>query len=424
MNTKLSRRDFLSTFASGIAYMGVRTPDWYPRFTFFAPQDVGPRGDVLVCIFQRGAMDGINVVIPYTESDYYKVRPTLAIPEPKAGNDKTIINLDGKFGLHPSLRPFKEIWDAKQLAPIHAAGSPDPTHSHFDAMDYMERGTPGEKQIPTGWLARHLQTVAWENKSPFRAVGMGTLLQTSLRGPVSATSLQSIAEFHLGGKNRSDPIKQFQAAISQMYSGSTPLDQSASLTLQATDMLEKVNVGTYKPANNAAYPKGNFGTALMQVAQLIKAEVGLEIAAVDLGGWDTHVRQGALEGDMPDLLAELSQGLAALYKDLGDKMKKVTIVTMSEFGRRVAENGGGGTDHGHGNVMFVMGGGVNGGKVYGDWPGISKDKLDGPGDLAITTDFRDVLGEIVQKRMLNDKLSEVFPNYSKFKMRDVLQKLT
>ena len=158
--------------------------------------------------------------------------------------------------------------------------------------------------------------------------------------------------------------------------------------------------------------------------QLIKAEVGLEIAAVDLGGWDTHVRQGALEGDMPDLLAELSQGLAALYKDLGEAMKKVTIVTMSEFGRRVAENGGGGTDHGHGNVMFVMGGGVNGGKVYGDWPGISKDKLDGPGDLAITTDFRDVLGEIVQKRMLNDKLSEVFPNYSKFKMRDVLQKLT
>ena len=189
-------------------------------------------------------------------------------------------------------------------------------------------------------------------------------------------------------------------------------------------MLEKINVGTYKPANNAAYPKGNFGTALMQVAQLIKAEVGLEIAAVDLGGWDTHVRQGALEGDMPDLLAELSQGLAALYKDLGEAMKKVTIVTMSEFGRRVAENGGGGTDHGHGNVMFVMGGGVNGGKVYGDWPGISKDKLDGPRRSCHHNRLPRCVRRDRSEAHVERQTSEVFPNYSKFKMRDVLQKLT
>ncbi len=414
MSQTLSRRDALKLFSAGLAAWALPVAPvagWRPRLAFFSPE-AGPQGDILICVFLRGAMDGLNAVIPFTEKDYFDARPTLAIPEPKSGDEATALNLDDFFGLHPSLRPFKDLWDEGTLAIVHAAGSPDPTHSHFEAMDYMERGTPGEKQVPSGWLARHLETLASENASPFRAVGFGAMLQASLRGSTPALALSSVEDFHLGGRRSAPELERFQAVLSNLYRLGSPLDAAGGVTLSATETLAQVVAGEYHPEHGAEYPATPFGQTMRQVAQLIKAEVGLEVAAVDLGGWDTHINQGALEGQMPSLLTDLSQSLFAFYVDMGEQMKRITVVTMSEFGRRVAENGGGGTDHGHGNVMFVLGGGINGGKVYGEWPGLSPEVLYGPGDLAVTTDFRTVLGEIVQKRLRNDQLDRVFPGFT------------
>ncbi len=417
----LSRRDFLKLSSAGLAAWQVAphvSRAALPRLVF-APPGQAPRGDVLVCVFQRGGMDGLNAVIPHGDADYYRQRPSLAIPEPESGAADTGVDLDGFFGLHPALAPLKEAWDDGGLAIVHAVGSPDATKSHFDAMDYMERGTPGEKTIATGWLARHLQTVAWENDSPFRAVGMGQILQQSLRGPIPVTALKSIAEFHLQG--RAEQLAQIQQTLASLYTLDANLGAPAQVTFDAMDLLAKVDPAGYTPANGAAYPDSDFGFALLQVAQLIKAEVGLEVACVDIGGWDTHVAQGQLEGELPGLLSDFGGGLAAFYADLGEWKKTVSVVTMSEFGRRAYENGGAGTDHGHGNVMFVLGGNVNGGRVHGEWPGLAPENLYGPGDLAITTDFRDVLGEVVQKRLQNHKLAEIFPGYTAFKMRGVVK---
>jgi len=413
MDTKFSRRDFmkLATISVGGFALAPALPSWMPRMAF-APQGVEPPGDLLVCIFQRGGMDGLNAVIPHGDADYYHLRSQLAIAEP-SNNDKTGIDLDGFFGLHPSLRPFKDLWDEKALAVVHAVGSPDPTHSHFDAMDYMERGTPGEKTIATGWIGRHLQSAPWQNDSPFRAIGMGGIMQASLRGPIPVTTLQSIADFHLqGDTNRLSEIRQ---RLDSLYGLGSSLDAPAKDTFNAVDILSKANVTNYTPSGGAQYPKTEFGMALQQVAQIAKADIGLEVACVDIGGWDTHNAEGATDGELPKLLDELSSGLAALYKDMGDRAKKMTVVTMSEFGRRAHENASGGTDHGHGNCMFVLGGGINGGKVYGQWPGLAADKLYGPGDLNVTTDYRDVLGEIVQKRLKNSQTSDVFPDFPNLK---------
>lgn len=416
MNTQLTRRNFLKL--AGSLAVAPAISSWMPRLAF-TPEGVEPPGDMLVVVFQRGGMDGLNAVIPYTESRYYDLRPTLAIPEPKSGDDASAIDLDGFFGLHPSLRPLKDLWDDESLAIVHAVGSPDPTHSHFDAMDYMERGTPGEKSIPTGWIGRHLQTAPWQNESPFRAVGMGGVMQASLRGPVPVTTLQSIADFRLqGDAPRMDDLRR---SLTALYAGGSPLDQLANDTFDAVDILSQVDVSTYTPVQGADYPESEFGTAMMQIAQIVKAEIGLEAACVDIGGWDTHNAEGQLDGTFPNLLNEFASGLAALVHDLGERAGLVTIVTMSEFGRRVQENGSGGTDHGHGNCMFVLGGGVNGGKVYGQWPGLEEDQLFGPGDLDISTDYRDVLAEIIEKRLQNPALDEIFPGYADWNELGVVQ---
>jgi len=418
MNDTNTRRELLKR--TGVFALGAMTlPYWMPRVAL-APQDAPTQGDILVCVFMRGAADGLNLVVPHGDPGYYAARDTLAIAQPKSAKPDAAIDLDGFFGLHPTLKPFKDIYDARALAIIHAVGSPDPTHSHFDAMDFMERGTPGEKAIPTGWMGRHLQVMASNNQSPFRALGMGSLLQQSLRGPVQATALQSIADFHLLGDQKK--LVPFQLALASLYGGDGFIASQGQQTLGVMDDLTKLASSTYTPSNGAQYPDTPFGKSLSSVAQLIKAGMGVEVAAVDIGGWDTHVQQGTLnDGQMPKLIAEFASGIAAFYADMQDQMNRITLVTMSEFGRRAQENTSHGTDHGHGNVMFVMGGGINGGKVYGDWPGLGKDNLYGPGDLAITTDFRDVLGEIVSKRLQNANLATVFPNYNTFKYRGVVK---
>ncbi len=405
--TPFTRRNFLRSAGLG----SLTLPAWFPRVAFAASPS--PQRDVLICIFQRGAADGLNMVVPVGDDDYYKNRPTIKIAQP-SGAAGAAIDLDGFFALHPSLAPFKELWDDGVLAAVHATGSPDGTHSHFDAMDFMERGTPGSKSIPTGWIGRHLGSVDTSgNTSPFRAVGMGTLVQASLRGPVSATALQSIADFHLGGKGAvASQIATFQTSLSSLYADDAWLDLQAQQTVNAINTLAAKNPGAYQPQNGAKYPDTDFGSAMMQVAQLIKADLGMEVACVDLGGWDTHASQGGATGQQADLLAELAGGLAAFHADLADRMSRIIVVTMSEFGRRLLENGSGGTDHGHGNCMFVLGGGVNGGKVYADWPGLAPEQLSSPGDLAITTDYRTVLAEIVDRRLLNPKLADVFPGFT------------
>lgn len=418
----LTRRKFLgmSSTAGVVGLSKNLFPAWMPKLAFRGGQRRGAKqsGDVMVAIFQRGGMDGLSVVVPYGDgAAYYDKRPNIGIKEP--GGDRTAIDLDGHFGLHPALRPLKEVYDAKHLAVIHATGSPDPSRSHFDAMDYMERGTPGDKMTSTGWLNRHLQSAAWQNDSPFRAIGMGAMVQGSLRGSVSVLALKSIADFHLAG--REDQTAAFQQVLAGLYSIQTPanaLDTQASEVFATIDMLTKLSAATYQPANGAIYPETDYGLGLKQIAQLIKADVGLEVACVDIGGWDTHEQQGNADGLLAGVLDELGQGLAAFHNDLRDYMNNVTVVTMSEFGRRVEENASRGTDHGHGNCMFVMGGGVNGG-VHTDWPGLTNEKLN-DGDLAITTDYRDILSEILTRRLLNPAVDQVFPGY-KPNSRGVMQ---
>lgn len=410
---QVSRRTFLAKSVESAAALLfgnslVALPSWMPRIRLAAPH-VGPRGDTLVCIFLRGGADGLNIVVPHGDDGYYANRPTIGIPRPDdASATLKTVDLDGFFGLHPSLSPLHPIYQAGQMAFVHATGSPDETRSHFEAMDLMERGAAGSDY--TGWLARHLATLETGNASALRAVGLGDMLPASLTGAVSATALQSIADYHLQG--REDNIGQMQTLLHMLYNQNDDLlKTAANQTFAAMDVLSKVNIANYQPAGRA-YPAQELGMALQTVAQLVKADVGMEVACVDMGGWDTHVLQGSTQGAMAQLLDDVGQSLAAFYEDLGQHIANVTVVVMSEFGRRVEENAGLGTDHGHGNMMMVMGGGIGGGKVYARWPGLHHEQLAGPGDLAITTDYRDVLGELLRKRLNNPSAADVFPGYT------------
>lgn len=398
----ISRRNFLGALSA------LALPSWFPRLAFAASPEVAPPGDVLVCVFLRGGADSLNVVVPVGDADYYRSRPTLAIPEP-GGAAGAALDLDGFYAFHPALAPLKELYDDGVLAAVHAVGSPDDTRSHFDAMDFMERGTPGDKTIASGWIGRHLATLATGNESPFRAVGMGQIVQASLRGPVPAVALQSIADFHLAG--RPEGIESFQQGLAALYDGGELLAIEGQKTLAAIASLAAADPGHYAPQNGATYPASPLGMSLQQVAQMVRADLGLEVACVDAGGWDTHQGQGGAAGPMAGLLADLGAALAAFHADLGERMDGVTVVTMSEFGRRLPENASAGTDHGHGGAMLVLGGNVRGGRVYGAWPGLAPEQLAGPGDLAITTDFRTVLAELVERRLGNPAVGEVFPGF-------------
>jgi uncharacterized protein (DUF1501 family) len=382
-------------------------PAWMPRLAF-APKNSAPRGDTLVVVFLRGAADVLNMVVPHGEEAYYQLRPSLGIPRPddsKAKQAERTIDLDGFFGLHPSMGSLLEAWQSQRLAIIHACGAPDESRSHFKAMELMERGVDDERGPASGWIGRHLAALNTGNTSPLRAVGMGTRPQRSLSGTVPVSALRSIADFHLGGNGRA--LQQMRTALSTVYEN----DVLGQDTLSIMDTLETLDPLTYVASRNATYPDSEFGLALKQTAMLIKAEVGLEVSAIDVGGWDTHFAQGSTGGLMPTLMKDLADGLAAFHADLHEHMENLTIVTMSEFGRRASENGSLGTDHGHGSMMMVLGGNVQGGKVHGGWPGMREDQLIGPGDLAVTTDYRDVLSEILVKRLNNSATSEVFPDY-------------
>ncbi len=400
----ITRRIFLRN--SALAVVGTAAvPSFLARAAFGAVETPG-RNKRLVVIFQRGAADGLNIVVPYAEPQYYAMRPSINIPR------KSVIDLNGFFGLHPSMPAFHPLWQQGHLAIVHAAGSPDTTRSHFDAQDFMETGTPGVKITEDGWLNRSLHSMPPTPKnSPFRAIALGPSVPRILSGSEPAVAMNNISDFSVGGKNpKASPAA---SAFEAMYdhSSDSVLHGTGEETFDAVKMLKTADPGKYAAAPGADYPKGRFGDSLRQLAQLIKANLGVQVAFADISGWDHHVNEGSTEGQLANVLTEFSQSLAAFWVDLGDLMEDTVVVTMSEFGRTARENGNRGTDHGHANVMFVMGGPVKGGKVYGRWPGLDQSQLYEGRDLALTTDFRQVIGEAVARHMGNKNLANVFPGY-------------
>ncbi len=406
----MNRRFFLKSGGVALASVGMSlsAPGFLERVVL--GNTLTGKRKTLIAIFQRGAVDGLNMVVPFGESNYYSLRPGIAIPKPDAANPESAINLDNFFGLHPQMTAFKPLWDSKRLAIVHAAGSPDNTRSHFDAQDYMESATPGLKSTHDGWLNRYLQFKEDTEHSSFRAVSITKTMPRVLQGPAPAVAMSSIAEFGIrDGKSSAEMQTGFESMYANKVNDS--LVEMGRETFEAVNFLKQANPGQYKPENGAQYPRNPFGNSLLQIAQLIKADVGLEVAFTDVGGWDTHVNQGNSRGQLANLLQQFSAGVAALYQDLGQRMDDVVILTMSEFGRTVAENGNRGTDHGHANAMFVMGNGVRGGKVYGRWPGLKSDQLNEGRDLALTTDFRDVFGEIAARHLGVKDTGAIFPGY-------------
>ena len=400
----VSRRAFLKS--GGVAMIGMSTlPAFLQRAIAATPM---PNRKKLVVLFQRGAADGLNIVVPFAEPNYYRIRPTIAIPAPKQGGEAAALDLDGFFGLHPSLAPLVPLFKKQQLAIVHGAGSPDTTRSHFDAQDYMESGTPGVKATDDGWLNRTLQSLREADASPFRAVAMGSALPLTLRGTAPAIALPDVKQFRVFSQS---PAVEggFEALYAQTVDQA--LRGTGTETFEAIDMLRKADPSRFQPENGAVYPGSRVGQNMQQVAQLLKADIGLEVSFVDTGGWDNHVNEGGVQGQLANLLRDLGQSLAAFAQDMGDRMNEIVVVTMSEFGRTAHENGNRGTDHGHANCMFVMGGAVNGGKVYGQWPGLANEQLNEGRDLKLTTDFRSVLGEIISGHLSNTDLKTVFPGF-------------
>jgi uncharacterized protein (DUF1501 family) len=402
----ITRRIFIRNGA--LAVVGTAAlPSFLTRAAFASP--MGKKR--LVVLFQRGAADGLNMVVPWGEDAYYRMRPTINIPRPNRGATG-VIDLDGFFGLHPGMASLKPLWDAKQLAIVHAAGSPDNTRSHFDAQDYMESGTPGVKSTEDGWLNRCVATSAREKKdSPFRAVALGTSLPRMLAGGAPAVAISNIADFGVGG--RSPQAAAVGGSFESMYAQSVDsvLHGTGQETFEAVKMLKAAAPQNYTPAAGARYPRGRFGDSLRQVAQLLKADLGVEVAFVDIGGWDHHVNEGSVQGQLANLSREFAESIAAFWTDIGYLGEETVVVTMSEFGRTARENGTRGTDHGHANVMLVLGGPVKGGKVYGKWPGLNEGQLYEGRDLQLTTDFRTVLSECLASHMKVKELGKVFPGF-------------
>ncbi|MEJ7709226.1 MAG: DUF1501 domain-containing protein [Pyrinomonadaceae bacterium] len=412
---EINRRYFLKSGAVALAAVGLTgaAPSFLQRAAAVEAHKAAlgnNRRKTLITIFQRGAVDGLNMIVPHGEREYYDLRPTIAIAKPGAAD--SALDLDGFFGLHPALSSLKPFWNEQRLGIIHAVGSPDNTRSHFDAQDYMESGTPGIKSTQDGWLNRYLQSAAQRDASPFRAVAMSPQMPRMLQGKAGALAMSNLSNFRIqAGSNNINAQGGFEALYEKSVNDA--LSGAGRETFEAVRHLKQVNPAQYKPDNGARYPRGRFGESLLQIAQLIKANIGLEIAFTDSGGWDTHVNQGQARGQLSLRLREFGEGIAALVTDLGpQRMEDVLVLTMSEFGRTVRENGTRGTDHGHANGMLVIGGGVRGGKVYGQWPGLANNNLFEERDLALTTDFRDVFGEVAQKHLGHQNIQTLFPKYT------------
>jgi uncharacterized protein (DUF1501 family) len=404
----ISRRVFVRNGALGLVSFGLD-----PLFLDRAAYALGPSARpnrpadqrTLVCLFQRGAVDGLSMIVPHGEPEYYRERPRIAVPR------SAVVDLDGHFGLHPQLAPLKPFWDAGSLAAIHAVGSPDATRSHFDAQDYMESGTPGVKSTADGWGNRYCQHAQEHAETPFRAVAFGPQLPRLLAGSAPTLAIDDLRTFGM----RSQPASRdkLTRAFEALYQGAATglLASSAEESFEAIRMLKTANPSGREAEHGAQYPRGKLGDSMQQIAQLIKSDLGVELAFADMSGWDTHVNQGSEQGQLAARLAELGQALAAFATDLGERMRDVCVLTMSEFGRTVRENGTNGTDHGHATAMLVLGGTVNGKRIAGRWPGLAPEARYEGRDLPVTTDFRDLFGEILARHLGAKDLSAVFPGY-------------
>jgi uncharacterized protein (DUF1501 family) len=408
----MERRAFVKSGALALVTMGL-SPSFLRRTAFGLELRNAPKGKVLICLFQRGAADALNIVVPHGEKAYYAMRPSIAIPQPSRNLANGAIDLDGFFGLHPALAPLKPLYDRGLLAPVHAVGSPSTTRSHFDAQDYMETGTPDIKGTTDGWLNRYLAVKGTCDecnlaRTPFRAVSLTPQTPRILEGPSATVAMNSLDEFSVRATGNS------AERLEALYrTGSADLVHGTGAEMfDAVKMLRSANPQRYLPQNGAEYPRSQFGQRLLQIAQLIKSNVGLEIAFADVGGWDTHVNQGSSTGQLAQRLDDFSRSIAALVADLGDRMDDVVIMTMSEFGRMARENGNRGTDHGHAGALFVIGGHVKGGKVHGKWPGLEQEQLYEGRDLALTTDFRSVFGEVVSDHLGARALDRIFPGFA------------
>jgi uncharacterized protein (DUF1501 family) len=403
---KLDRRLFLKS--SGLALVAG---GFLPRvFLRMAEAGTAEGRRVLVAIFQRGAVDGLNVLVPYAEKSYYDARPSIAVPRP-GSQEGSALDLDGFFGLHPSMAPLLPWFRDRSAAFVHAVGSPDQTRSHFDAQDFMESGTPGVKSTRDGFLCRALEQEKDAVATPLRAVSVTQGVPRILAGGAGAIAMPSVAQFGIrGGGTAQGNADSFET----MYAGAVAgtLQATAKESFEAVRLVRSADPTRLPPENGADYPKSALGNALKQIAQLIRSNVGLEIAFTDVGGWDTHVGEGGAQGQLGNRLKDYALSISAFARDLGSRMADVTLVTMSEFGRTVRENGNRGTDHGHANHMLILGGGVKGGKVYGRWPGLDSSHLYEGRDLAVTTDFRDVFAEILSARLGIRDLAPVFPGYT------------
>jgi uncharacterized protein (DUF1501 family) len=401
----LNRRVFLKNGGLALVSLGF-APAFLART---AAATSAARKRVLITIFQRGAVDGLNMIVPFGERDYYAARPTLALGRPGSG-EGAALDLDGFFAFHPRLAPLKPLWDARQLAVVHACGSPDGTRSHFDAQDYMETATPGVKSTQDGWLNRYMHAKAHEAKTPFRAVALAPQLPRALQGVEPALAIGQIAQFGIRAGQATAMVEStFEAEYAA--AADSVLKATGREAFEAVRMLKRADPQQYSPSGGAEYPRSGFGEALKQIAQLVKADVGLEVAFAESGNWDHHVNEGAATGQLATRLDDLARGIAALVRDLGDRMQDVVIMTMSEFGRAVAENGSRGTDHGHANAMMVLGGGVRGGKVYGAWPGLAPEQRYEGRDLAVTTDFRSIFSAVARDHLGLADPTPIFPGF-------------
>jgi uncharacterized protein (DUF1501 family) len=400
----MNRRQFfhqLSLFSAS-TLVSIGTHAWATR-----TMSAIPNSQRLIVIFLRGAVDGLNVVVPYTETAYYQARPRIAIPQPS--QERGALNLDGKFGLHPALAPLMPLWNQKTLAFVHASGSPESTRSHFDAQEYIESGTPGKKSTQDGWMNRLLSVMTGRN--PIQAVTIGAATPRILAGKMPVATIASGRR-----ATRALPIDKprVAAAFDNLYKGNDALSVTYREGREAREVLLNDFETEMMRANNGAPLPNGFASDAQRLARLMVNDSRIELAFMALGGWDTHVNQGASQGQLAARLQQLGNGLVSLQKGLGNVYKDTTILVMSEFGRTVRENGNGGTDHGYGNVMWVLSGGIRGGKVYGEWPGLSTTQLHEGRDLRVTTDFRDVVITILERQMRLDtaKVSQVFPGYS------------
>lgn len=391
----LTRREFVrnTTAVSALAALS-------PRLAFSA--DGTPARGTVVVIFQRGGMDGLNVVVPHGDADYYRLRPSIGIARP--GTTNGALDLDGFFGLNPALAPLLPLYQSGELAFVQATGYRHDSRSHFECQDHIERGTLHLHDITSGWLNRHLAVVG--GNANFQAIGFGGAIQASLRGMAPVIGVNDIADFTLS--TRSAQKATLASSLDGLYDANTLLASTSVQALAAVDELAAENPAQYPLQGGAAYPGGRFGSQLRELAQIIKAGMDLEVACVDIGGWDHHASIGQV---LPPLLTELAQGLLAFRNDLGSLMADVTVATLTEFGRRAYQNASGGTDHGSAFASLVLGGGVNGGRVYAEWPGLRDTDLFN-GDLNVTVDYRTWLAEMLEKRAGNADVASVFPEFT------------